>query len=382
VSKLTLPTPPPELVSHSVELCELIRQEIQANGGRIGFDRYFDLCQYAPGLGYYSAGLRKFGAGGDFVTAPELGEVFARCVAHAFAQSLERMGESCILEVGCGSGAFALTCLRELERLNQLPKQYWMLERSADLRQRQQQLLHSELPHLQGCIRWLDAPPSADWQGIVFGNEILDAIAPKRFEMKSGQAFELCVACDESGEFHYVLGERDLALEAHLTSVSSSAKRDRQTSVLPTLPEGYRSEWQPILPAWLASLTASLKFGLVMLFDYGYERKHYYLAERTEGTLVCHYQQRMFDAPFWYPGLVDLSASVDFDALADAGQACGLALARYQSQGEFILSALMDVYPDFAELPERERLHVSRQIRMLTLPGEMGDRVQMMVLQR
>jgi SAM-dependent MidA family methyltransferase len=370
VSKLTLPTPQPELITHSAELCALIRGEIQGSGGKIGFDRYFDLCQYAPGLGYYSAGLRKFGAGGDFVTAPELGEVFARCVAHAFAQSLERMGESCILEVGCGSGAFALTCLRELERLNQPPKQYWMLERSADLRERQQQLLHAELPHLHECIRWLDAPPSADWQGIIFGNEILDAIAPKRFEIQSGQAYELCVACHESGEFHYMLGERDLALEAHLGSFLS------------TLADGYRSEWQPILPAWLASLTESLKFGLVMLFDYGYERKHYYLAERAEGTLVCHYQQRMFDAPFWYPGLVDLSASVDFDALADAGQACGLQLARYQSQGEFILSALMDVYPDFAELPERERLQVSRQIRTLTLPGEMGDRVQMMVLQR
>jgi SAM-dependent MidA family methyltransferase len=369
VSKLALPTPTPELIAHSERLHGLIIERIKAAGGAIGFDEYFDLCQYAPGLGYYSAGLRKFGAGGDFVTAPEMGEVFARCVAHAFAQAIQRMGDCDVLEIGCGTGRFAADCLRELYKLNQLPKHYYLLERSADLRQRQRETLKAAVPHLMDRIAWLDAPPKDAWQGIIFGNEILDAIAPKRFEIQDGRAYELCIGSTDNA-LHYLLGERDTELESYLGVY------------LKSLPAGYRSEWQPILPAWLASVSESLKFGLVMLFDYGYERKDYYLSERTEGTLVCHYQQRMFDAPFWYPGLVDLSASVDFDALAEAGLACGLTLGRYQTQGEFILSALMDVYPDFGEIPEQERLAIARQIRQLTLPGEMGDRVQVMVLQR
>jgi SAM-dependent MidA family methyltransferase len=368
---MQLPTPPPALIAHSATLRERIQREIQDSGGAIGFDRYFDLCQYAPGLGYYSAGLRKFGAGGDFVTAPELGCVFARCVAREFARNLRRLAAPKILEVGGGSGAFAVDALQELARADCLPDAYWMLERSADLRARQRERFERDAPDLLARVRWLDAPPDAPWHGIVFGNEVLDALAPKRFEISDRGAYELCVAADDNNEFHYVIGERLPELEAWL-----GAER------LAQLPLGYRSEWQPVLTPWIAALTRELTAGELMMIDYGYTRAEFYLPERTQGSLVCHYQQRMFDAPFWYPGLVDLSSSVDFTALAEAGEQAGLAVLSYQTQSEFVLTHLIDVAPDLAELPERERLAITRQIRMLCLPGEMGERMQVMRLGR
>ena len=153
--------------------------------------------------------------------------------------------------------------------------------------------------------------------------------------------------------------------------------------LLAALPMGYRSEMQPQLGAWLAGLTAFMHRGLVLLFDYGYPRHEFYLPERSAGTLVCHYQQRMFDAPFWYPGLVDLSSSVEFTALAEAGADCGLEFATYMSQAEFLIhGALAQVLQNLGTLSERLRLAITRQVRMLTLPGEMGERIKLMAFAR
>ncbi len=371
MTQLSLPQPPIELTAHSLRLSARIRDEIAASGGAIGFDRYFELCQYAPGLGYYSAGLRKFGAGGDFVTAPGLGDVFARCIALTLAPMLREMPEASILEVGCGTGAMAADILRALKNLATLPKHYWLLERSADLRQRQHETLAKQVPELLGLVKWLDAPPSAPWQGIVLGNEIVDALPTQRFEISADGARELCV-CNAGSGFEYTLG-------APLPGILTRLGAD----LLAALPLGYRSEIQPQLDSWLADLTASMQQGLVLLFDYGYSRHEFYLPERSTGTLVCHYQQRMFDAPFWYPGLVDLSSSVEFTALAEAGASCGLELAAYMSQADFLIyGALAQVLENLNAVSERARLALTRQVRVLTLPGEMGERIKLMAFAR
>jgi len=371
MTQLPLPQPPDELIKHSDRLSALIREKIAASGGAIGFDRYFELCQYAPGLGYYSAGLSKFGAGGDFVTAPTLGDLFARCIATTLVPTLSAMPGASILEVGCGTGAMAADILRTLKGLGALPYRYRLLERSADLRQRQREAITKQVPELLGIVEWLDAPPSTPWHGIVLGNEIVDALPTKRFEISADGARELCV-CTLGKSFDYTLG-------ATMPSILTRLGPD----LLQLLPLGYRSEIQPQLEPWLAGLTASMQHGLVFLFDYGYPRHEFYLPERSAGTLVCHYQQRMFDAPFWYPGLVDLSSSVEFTALAEAGAGCGLELAAYMSQAEFLIQgALAQALENLNTVSERARMALSQQVRVLTLPSEMGDRIKLMAFAR
>ncbi len=366
-----LPQPTDDLIEHSNRLSALIRDEIATSGGAIGFDRYFELCQYAPGLGYYSAGLNKFGAEGDFVTAPGLGDLFARCIAMTLLPTLGAIPEADILEVGCGTGAMAADILRALHDLGALPKRYWLLERSADLRQRQRETLVSLAPDLLPIVEWLDAPPGAPWRGIVLGNEIVDALPTQRFEITADGARELCV-CTRGARFDYTLGPP-------LPSVLRRLGPD----LLEPLPIGYRSEIQPQLEPWLAGLSASMQQGLVLLFDYGYPRHEFYLPERSAGTLVCHYQQRMFDAPFWYPGLVDLSSSVEFTALAEAGAGCGLELGTYMSQAEFLIhGALAQALENLGTVSERARMTFSQQVRLLTLPSEMGERIKLMAFAR
>jgi SAM-dependent MidA family methyltransferase len=378
MATLSLPQPGPEALAHSQKLAELIRREIAENSGRIGFERYFELTQYAAGLGYYSAGLRKFGRDGDFVTAPELGDVFARGVVAVIEPLLRDVSvvqngqiQAGILEIGCGTGALAADVLTLLAQRDCLPAHYWLLERSADLRARQRETLSARVPELMARITWLDAPPAQAWSGVILGNEIIDALAPRRFEVTAHGACELCVTALDDGSFAYVLGAPCAEITAQLGSALAS------------LPLGYRSEFQPQLAPWLAGVSGALQAGAVLLFDYGYAQAQFYMAQRTEGTLVCHYQHRMFDAPFLWPGLVDLSSSVNFTALAQAGAACDLALAAYVSQAEFLrLSCLAELGEGLAALSERERLRLTREIRMLTLPGEMGERIQLMAFTR
>jgi SAM-dependent MidA family methyltransferase len=362
-----LPTPSPELIAHSAGLSAQIHQMIAKAGGAIGFDQFMDTCLYWPGLGYYSAGLRKFGRGGDFVTAPELGAIFARAIAVSIAPLLQAHRDWAIVEVGCGTGALAYELLSALQELDALPASYQLLERSAELRERQQHRLAPIFALTD--IRWLDAPPLASWSGILLGNEIIDALACKRFEVTSEGACELIVRSLGDG-FAYGLGAPvDLNELIEIDPLS--------------LPLGNRYEFLPQLSAWLAGLTEQLQKGLVLMFDYGYPRADYYAPDRRTGSLVCHYQQRMFDDPFWYPGLVDISASVDFTAVALAGRACQLELASYLTQSEFILtSAQVWLAEQFAAASPYQQVKLSTELRTLTLPGEMGERVQLIALQK
>ena len=370
MARLDLPTPGPELQAFSARVCEVITQEIQQSGGSIGFDRFMQLCLYAPGLGYYSAGLQKFGSKGDFVTAPELGSVYAECWAETLAPVLVGWEHAKILEIGAGTGRLAADLLLAMERHHALPEHYWILETSADLRERQIACLELRARHLLPRIGWLDRPPTDSWEGLLIGNEIVDALPCQRFEIRDGSPMEIRVEC-EGSSFREILG-----------SVIPLASQRLQT--LPeSWPEGYRSELHPQLAAWLGGVTQSMTRGMVLLADYGYPRSEFYLPERSSGTFVCHFRQRVFDEPFWFPGLVDLSASVDFTALAEAGHAVGLELVSYLSQAEFLTQGgLPQVLSRAQTVGTRELAAVTKQVRTLSLPGEMGERIQIMVFAR
>jgi len=367
-----LPEPPEELKCVSEELAKTIRAKIKINGP-IPFSEYMEMALYEPGLGYYSAGLQKFGEGGDFVTAPQLGNVFARCMAKQIEQLGDGLGQYEIVEAGAGSGMLAADLLKALQD-NHPPTRYRILERSAYLRQVQKETLEKQVPQWLDRISWLDEPPGEDWQGVFLANEVLDALTVERFCLDTDGLKQMQVTELPDG-FEWFKGSCPEETQKRIQAIVSSLEHD--------LTAGYCSELNIHLPAWLQAVTASLKKGMALFIDYGYTRRDYYLPQRRDGTLICHYQHRVHDDPFSWPGLTDISASVDFTALAEAADQCGLEVSGYTTQAMFLLACGIDnILAGFEFLSERDRLKMNNQVRRLTLPGEMGERFQVMALSR
>jgi SAM-dependent MidA family methyltransferase len=373
---LPLPAPEPEARAHSERLLAAIRHEIVASGGAIAFSRFMELALYAPGLGYYSAGATKFGAAGDFVTAPELGPLFGRCLAQALAPVLSEFGgDAVMLELGGGSGAFAAALLPRLAELEALPARYRLLEPSADLRERQRALLQRTLPAaLFARVDWLDALPDEPWRGVLFANEVLDALPATRFTLAAGEVMEEHVGLDPHGGLVRI----DRPADAMLTA----AVRHLERQLGRRFADGYRSELLVQLPYWLQAVGAALETGLMLFVDYGYPRSEYYLPERRDGTLVCHYRHRAHDNPYFLPGLQDITAFVDFTAVAEAGIAAGFELAGYSSQAMFLLGNGLDRLLQDGDGDALAMHRRAEQARRLVLPGEMGDRFKAIGLQR
>ena len=359
-----LPKPSADAIAHSARLKELIRAEIAQAGGAIGFERYMELALYAPGLGYYSAGARKFGAAGDFVTAPELSPLFARCLAVQCAEVLGALGGGDILELGAGSGRMATELLKELARLGAPPRHYLILEVSADLRERQRQEIAAQAAQWQDQVHWLERLPE-ELCGVVVGNEVLDALPVCRFRRAAAGFEEFCVSC-AGEEFAWQLRPATGERHAALTALEASLPRP--------FAQDYCSEICLRLPAFIHTLADALTRGALLFTDYGYPRAAYYHPERHLGTLMCHYRQRAHDDPFLYPGLQDITAHVDFTAVAEAGTCAGLQLAGYTTQAHFLLAL------GIAALATD--LKTAREVKLLTLPGEMGERFKAMGFQK
>lgn len=366
------PPPSPEALAHSRRLAAVIGAEIE-RAGPMDFARFMELALYAPGLGYYSAGAQKFGAAGDFITAPELSPLFAECLARQLAQALAIGDGDTVFELGAGSGVLAADCLRVLSRLDALPDRYWILEPSAELRARQRDTIRKRVPGLLDRVSWLDRlPEPAAVRGVIFANEVMDALPVHCF-----QAPDRALSVGLSGEgFEWVEVDADGALRERLQVL------DREYELAP----GYRSEWSPRLGPWIASLADCLSRGLLLLIDYGMPRREYYHPDRTTGTLMCHYRHRAHDNPFLLPGLQDITAHVDFTAVAEVGLACDLDLLGYTTQAHFLIGSGLE--EALAEIIAREgvgsraQLEAASQTRLLTLPGEMGERFKAIVLGR
>lgn len=336
-------------------------------------------CLYAPGLGYYSAGRLKFGKDGDFVTAPELGSLFARCVARALALALKACGNDAVwFELGGGSGAFARDCLLELQTLDALPRHYWLLEPSADLRERQRECLRVGLPQeLFARCAWLDRPPQHPWSGVLFANEVLDALPVTRFTVQGGEVFEEHVATTANGGFARADRPAD--------PLVAGAVRHLQRRLGFEFGDGYRSEVLPQLPWWLEAIAGEQQRGAALIVDYGYVRREFYLPERRDGTLLCHYRHRAHADPFILTGLQDITASVDFTALAEAGIGAGFDPVAYAFQSEFLIACGLEAVFAAARTAapdEAARYALAQQVKRLTLPGEMGERFQAMLFAR
>ncbi len=376
---MSAPSLSDEAIAHSERLRTLVRGQVAQAGGAIPFWRFMELALYAPGLGYYSAGAAKFGRAGDFVTAPELGSLFAECVAGAAAPVLRQFGDGATwLEIGGGSGAFAEHALRHLADIDALPARYAILEPSADLRERQQARLRDALAaDAFARVHWLDGPLQDDWNGVLFANEVIDALPTSRFAIRGGEVYEEHVAVDAAGAFVRVERPADALLAAAVRSV------ERQLDA--PFADGYRSELLPQLPYWLQAVAGGLRCGAMLFVDYGHPRREYYDPRRSDGTVRAFHRHHVVDDPYARIGLQDITASVDFTALAEAGTGAGFDFAGYCSQAGFLIGNGLEQRLAAHEARARDesaRYALRQQAKTLTLPAGMGERFQAMGFSR
>jgi len=380
-----LPEPNSDALEHSARVSRHIRRQIVAAGGWIDFSDYMDLVLYAPGLGYYSAGAQKFGESGDFVTAPEISPLFSSCLARAFLE-VAYDGDSppesppVILELGAGTGAMAAEILQTLQRLNAVPERYLIIEVSADLRERQRRLINDRVPDLADRVSWLDELPALPVTGVIVANEVLDALPVTRIVVEAENRIGvLGVEATEAG-FNWSRRPATAQLQEHLEEMAGHLGV--------SWPVGYTSELAPATSGFIGGLSRSLERGLILLVDYGLPMRDYYDPERSDGTLACHYRHRMHPDPFFYPGLQDITAWVDFTRVANAADDAGLDVLGFTTQAQFLLAGgIEQEYARRMELPGtasdlREQVRLGAGLKTLLMPGQMGENFKVMALGR
>lgn len=336
-----------------------ITSEIKQNGV-ISFAKFMKMALYEPGLGYYSAGLNKIGDGGDFITASELGSLFAKCHAVVFADTLKQLKSPSIIELGAGTGQFCLDTLLTLDELNALPEKYTIIEVSADFQKVQQEKLKSLPAKIKKLIHWSNQPPDTSYEGIIFANEVLDALPVEVFRIEQGQYQQLTLGFDGK---QYIEQWQAFSPSVNQTLTQMQLK----------LANGYRSEFLPQLQSWITSVTQNLVKGLVLFVDYGYGRSTYYHPQRNTGTLVCQRRHQANFNPYQDVGLQDITSFVDFTAVAEGLDDAGFQLAGYTTQSDFLLDAGISQWIDPAsEYSDYYRL-VS-EMKQLVLAEEMGEK--------
>jgi SAM-dependent MidA family methyltransferase len=355
----SLPLPGADGLQHSQKLIDHIKAAIDQAGGQISFHDYMQMVLYAPGLGYYSAGSIKLGEAGDFITAPELSPLFSRCLARQCAQVLAVSADYNLLEFGAGSGRMAADILLTLERLQQLPNHYYILELSGELRQRQQQTLEQMAPHLLQRVSWLQQLPD-QFSGVILANEVFDAMPVHLLHKQGKQIFECYVTYDEDG-FRF---QQVVVVDEELHS--------RVQPWLEQWPEQYTTEINLDGEAWINSLADIMQQGVILAIDYGFPAREYFHPQRSQGTLMCHYRHYSHDDVFFYPGLQDITAHVNFTALAEAALASGLTVEGYTTQAYFLMANALEQEMQLIQ-EQQELLKASQAVKRLTLPHEMGE---------
>ncbi|MDG1096932.1 MAG: SAM-dependent methyltransferase [Methylophilaceae bacterium] len=357
-----LPTSSAESQDYSQQLCDLVQKKIVTSGGWISFSELMQMALYTPVLGYYSGGSQKFGTikdgGGDFITAPQLTPLFAQALARQVAQVVS-LTQGDVLELGAGTGLLAADLLLALELLGQLPNQYYILEVSSHLRFIQEETLKEKLSTaLFERVVWLDTLPT-NFVGIMLGNEVLDAIPVYLLVKKNDALFERGVTFNQS------LTWRDNPLED--VALHNLIDAD-------ALPNDYVTEVCPAANGLIHSLATVLQTGAILMIDYGFSASEYYHPQRNEGTLMCHYHHYAHSNPLINLGLQDITAHVNFTAIAEAGLAQGLSLHGYCNQAQFLMSCgILDllgaVSPDDAAV----YMPMAAAVQKLLSPAEMGD---------
>lgn len=367
----TLPAPDSIAQQYQDQLLSVIRQQITDAGGKITFADYMKLCLYAPGLGYYSAGSQKLGQLGDFTTAPEISALFSQTLSRHIKDVFQQLEQANILEFGAGSGKMAADILKELENKQFLPEQYYIVEASADLRERQQQTVQEVIPHLADKVIWLNTIPE-NFVGVVLANEVCDAMPIHCLQFEAGKVRERYIKNDGQ-QLQWCTGKISLP---HL------AKRAIEIQSL-IGDSDYLTEVNLAAEGWLASIADKLQQGAVFIIDYGYPQATYYHPQRTSGSLMCYYQHHGHDNPLILQGLQDITAHVDFTALAQTAIDNDLEVAGFQSQADFLLAGgITELTLAHDAADELALLQQASEIKRLTLPTEMGENFKVLTLCR
>jgi SAM-dependent MidA family methyltransferase len=368
---MDLPTPSPEALQQSDLLLQRIRAEIAASGGWLPFTRYMELALYAPGLGYYSGGAHKFGPAGDFITAPELTPLFGQALASQVGDIMAASAPQ-LIEVGAGTGLLAADLLAALEASGQLPERYAILEVSAELRERQFDTLAARVPQLARRVEWLDDLPDS-FAGAVVANEVLDVMPVHLVAASAADLAERGVAAPAEGGLAWA--DRPLA---------GPLRTAAETLDLPRPSRGeYLTELNLAAPAWVREWARRLTHGALLLIDYGYPRAEYYLPHRATGTLQCYYRHHAHGNPLLWPGLNDITAFVDFTAVADAAFDAGLEVYGYTSQAQFLFNCgLLEHLARRGPEESADYIRAARAAQRLTTPQEMGELFKVLAVGR
>ncbi|MYM96535.1 class I SAM-dependent methyltransferase [Duganella vulcania] len=364
---MSLPVPTSDALAASHALQHLIAAEIARNDGAISFARYMELALYAPGLGYYSGGSAKLGKDGDFTTAPELTPLFGAAVAQAAAAIIAQSAPR-ILEFGAGTGKLAFDILTEMAAAGVAIERYFIVELSGELRARQQDKLR-DFPQ----VEWLDEFPDA-FDGVVVGNEVLDAM-PVQLITRHPEGWQELRVTVRDGRFDYL----EVPAGPELLAQIALQIQDHDS-----LPVGYVTEVHGVACGFMATLARMLRNGranAAFLFDYGFPAHEYYLEQRATGTLMCHYRHHAHPDPFYYPGLQDITAHVDFTAMALAAQEAGADVLAYLNQAGFLIGAgagelLLRTDPSDA----MRYLPQAKALQKLLSPAEMGELFKVLVI--
>lgn len=367
----SLPDPDAGELAHSEQLRGLIVEAIRRAGGRLSFEDFMDRALFAPGLGYYMAGARKFGRDGDFVTAPEISPLFGATLAHQCSEVLAKTGGG-IVEFGGGTGSLAASLLEELARLGARPARYCIVELSPELRERQRATVRERVPAEFDRVEWLLDAPAAPFDGLVIANEILDALPVRLFERRAGASLERGVTVDEAGALAWTTWPADASFEREIGRCFAPAP----------VPRDYRSEINLRQRTWLADLRRFLRRGVALLIDYGDTRRERYHPDLDEGSLRCYRRHRVHGDALWGPGLQDITASVDFTAVAEDAVDAGFDVLGYATQAGFLLACGIEgrLHRHLDDPATAARL--AMQARILLLPSEMGTRCKVIALGR
>lgn len=353
---------------HNQHLVSYIVEHIAQRPTGISFADYMQHALYAPNLGYYSSATNKFGTFGDFTTAPELSPLFGYTLARECAPIIKELSAPKILEFGAGSGALAVDLLKSLESLECLPEQYLILEVSAELKQRQQHAINTHIPQLAARVQWLSQLPATPFNGVIVANEVLDAMPVQRFKLEQNKLQEA-----------YVIYQQHKFQEIYVASDNPQLHQLMDT-LKSNLPQPYISEANLVLAAWLKSVFDIMNCGVALLIDYGFPRHEYYHPQRSMGTLMCHYQHRAHPDPYQAVGLQDITAHVDFTAVAEGASVAGWQVSGYTNQASFLLANDLITVAAELKLSPTEQVKLNQAIKTLTLPHEMGELFKVMAL--
>lgn len=371
-NKPTLPEPSEDAKAHSQELTERIKKHLSRHG-KLRFSDYMKMALYTPNLGYYANGLPKIGREGDFITAPEVSDIFSRCMARQAEQVLKTLETPNLIEFGAGRGTMAKDMLLELKDRIEI-KNYYIIELSADLKFKQQQTLKQLPEELYNKVIWLNELPETPIEGVVVANEVLDAMPVERIKLEDERSYYAEVDYNsETMQFEYnYQAISDKPLQNFANQLVNAIGMPTKGS--------YKTEINLNIQPWLQSISDFLSKGLVLLVDYGYSRTEYYQPARVMGTLRCHYRQLAHSNPFFYPGLQDITAHVDFTAVAEAAFDTGFKVAGFTTQAHFLMgSGLMEMSVD-PEAHVTDQIKIAQEVKTLTLPNEMGETFKVIAL--